>query len=82
MERVNYYSKNDLGSGLQLLQTEKVLDRYQEGQSYSNINDVLELYNVKLFLDNGLSLCSWTEEQIANYKQKTKGFGMDHIVPW
>lgn len=80
MERVKYYSKNDLGNGLQLLQTEKVLDRYQEGQSYSNINDVLELYNVKLFLDNGLSLCSWTEEQIANYKQKIKGFGRDIVV--
>ena len=79
MERVKYYSKNDLGNGLQLLQTEKVLDRYQEGQSNSNINDVLELYNVKLFLDNGLSLCSWTEEQITNYKQKTKGFGRDIV---
>lgn len=80
MERVKYYSKNDLGNGFQLLQTEKVLDRYQEGQSYSNINDVLELYNVILFLDNGLSLCSWTEEQIDNYKQKTKGFGRDIVV--
>lgn len=79
MERAKFYSRNDLGNGMQLMRSEKVLECYQEEQCYSNVNEILELYNVKSLLNNGLALNSWTEEQLTSYKQKANGFGKDIV---
>lgn len=48
MERAKFYSRTDLSNGIHLIRAERVLDNYQEGQDYENVNDVLELFNVKL----------------------------------
>ena len=74
-ERAKFYSIDDLGNNLELTRAEKILEAYDEGKEYEDINDIIELYNVKLFLDNHLALKKWTEEQIANYIKKTKTFG-------
>lgn len=74
-ERAKFYSIDDLGNNLELTRAEEILDAYDEGKEFEDINDIIELYNVKLFLDNHLALKKWTEEQIANYIKKTKTFG-------
>lgn len=79
MERTKFFSKTDLSSGMNLIRAEKVLNSYQKEQNYICVNDVLELYNVKLLLDNGLALNSWTEERLASYKLQAKGFGKDIV---
>lgn len=74
MERTKFYSKDDLGNGIQLLRVQKVMDDYNPDAELKDINDVLELYNVKLFLDNGLALRTWTEDLIELYCATAKGF--------
>jgi hypothetical protein len=39
---------------------------------YEVINDVLELYNIKLYIDNKLYLNRWSPEDIALFKQKAE----------
>ena len=70
-ERAKFYSIDDLGNNLELTRAEEILEAYDEGKEFEDINDIIELYNVKLFLDNHLALKKWTEEQIANYIKKT-----------
>lgn len=74
-ERAKFYSVDDLGNTMELTRAEEVLEAYIEDKELEDINDVIELYNVKLLLDNQLALKKWTEEQIANYIKKTKTFG-------
>ncbi|HZJ76972.1 MAG TPA: hypothetical protein VFC70_04610, partial [Oscillospiraceae bacterium] len=42
---------------------------------YEDINDVLELYNIKQYLDNELYLKCWTKNDIAEFKQKAIEYG-------
>ena len=74
-ERAKFYSIDDFGNRMELTRAEEVLEAYDEGKDFKNISDIIELYNVKLFIDNRLALKKWTEEQIANYIKKTKTFG-------
>lgn len=80
MERAKFYSKTDLSNGMHLMRAEKVLNNYQEGLDYENVNDVLELFNVKLLIDNGLELNRWTEKQVADYKTKVSKLGKDIVA--
>ena len=55
-ERAKFYSIDDLGNNLELTRAEEILEAYDEGKEFEDINDIIELYNVKLFLDNHLAL--------------------------
>lgn len=74
LNRVHFYSKEDMAGGHQLTKGEHILrDRTQS--NYSDINDILELYNIKKYLDNELYLKSWTQEDIDNFRQKATDYG-------
>lgn len=79
MERTKFYSVDDLGNGLQLQRAQKVLDVYTQNKEYDDINDVLELYNIKLLIDNDLALKSWSDEMSSNYAKTVKCFGKDIV---
>ena len=49
--------------------------RSETKSSYIDINDVLELYNLKKHFDNELYLKSWTQDDIDNFKQKASEYG-------
>jgi len=68
-DRVTFYSKSDMMSGFHLSIAESVL-RSDTKSAYEDINDVLELYNIRKYLDNELYLKSWNEDDISNFKQK------------
>lgn len=55
-ERAKFYSIDDLGNTMELSRAEEVLEAYIEDKELEDINDVIELYNVKLLLDNQLAL--------------------------
>ena len=74
-ERAKYYSRNDLGAGLQLSYAQNVLETYTPDFVCSDINDAIELHNVKTMLAKGLALRAWSEEQLLAYKEKTRHFG-------
>lgn len=74
LNRVVFYSKEDMAGGLQLQKGEHILQT-ETKTSYTDINDVLELYNLKKYIDNDLYLKSWSQNDIDNYKIKAKEYG-------
>lgn len=73
LDRVEFFSKEDMSAEYQLLKAETTL-RNTIKSDYEDINDVLELYNIKLYIDNKLSLKSWSLEDIALFEQKVSGY--------
>jgi len=74
LNKVVFHSKEDMAVGHYLQKGEHIL-RADTKSDYTNINDVLELYNLKKYIDNDLYLKSWTEEDIANFKLKATEYG-------
>jgi len=69
LNKVVFYSKEDIAGGIQLKKGEDIL-RNSTKSNYTNINDILELYNIKKYIDNGMYLIGWTQDDITNFKQK------------
>src|SRR5690606_25792550 len=74
LDRVQFYSKEDMAGGYHLSKGEPIL-RNETKSSYTDINEVLELYNLKKYFDNELYLKSWTQQEIENFKQKATEYG-------
>ncbi|MBR6125918.1 hypothetical protein IKQ19_20375 [Candidatus Saccharibacteria bacterium] len=67
-ERVIFYSKEDLAAGHHLSLVENVLDAFDENAVYEDVNAVLELASIRLYIKNELFLRSWDKERISHYK--------------
>jgi len=72
-ERVVFFSKEDMAGGFELQKGEQIL-RSNLKTDYLDINDILELYHIKKYIDNELYLKTWTSDDISNFKQKVKNF--------
>ena len=69
LNRVNFFSKEDMAVGYQLSKGEHIL-RQETLSNYTDINDILELYNIKKYIDNDLYLRDWLQEDIEDFKNK------------
>ncbi|WP_410513114.1 hypothetical protein PaeBR_01175 [Paenibacillus sp. BR2-3] len=75
MERVKFYSPNDLMCGRNLINSEKLIKEYETGIKVANdFNDIIELYNVKKYFDNKLYLTDWTPESIDRFEKLIRNF--------
>jgi len=74
LNRVVFHSKEDMAGGHYLQKGEHLL-RADTKSYYTDINDVLELYNLKKYIDNDLYLKSWSQDDIANFKLKAVEYG-------
>jgi hypothetical protein len=74
LNKVEFHSKEDMAGGHNLQKGEHIL-RVDTKSNYTDINEILELYNIKKYIDNELYLISWTEDDIINFKQKTIEYG-------
>ncbi|MFE4709783.1 hypothetical protein ACFRAM_02815 [Paenibacillus sp. NPDC056722] len=69
MNRVKYYSSNDLMYGSNLRRCKTLIDQYDVGSRVGiDINDMIELYNAKKYLDNKIYFIDWTEEIVGNLR--------------
>jgi len=68
MERVKFFSVYDLSCGYNLKNSEVILNEYHSGKELKEINDIIELYCIKKFFDNGAYLSSWTPDDITHYE--------------
>jgi len=73
-KRVEFYSKEDMAGGYHLSDGEHIL-RADTKSNYTDINEVLELYNLKKYIDNDLYLKSWTQDDISKFKLKATEYG-------
>ena len=74
LNKVVFHSKEDMTGGHYLQKGEHIL-RADTKSDYTDINEVLELYNLKKYIDNDLFLNSWSKEEIENFKLKTTEYG-------
>ena len=74
LNRVEFYSKEDMAAGHHLQKGEHIL-RAETKSDYTDINEVFELYNLKKYIDNQLYLKSWSQDDIANFKIKANEYG-------
>jgi hypothetical protein len=72
--RVVFHSSQDMASGYLLSQGEDIL-KAEFFEAPSDINDVLELYNIKLYIDNGVFLKNWSQEEIETFKKRVQVYG-------
>jgi len=73
MHRIKFHSKEDLSVGYYLKKCEEIL-RADIKPTYDDINDVIELYNIQLYIDAKLYLKNWTSQDIVKFEQKVNVF--------
>lgn len=71
--RVVFYSKEDLAASRHLENSEKLI-LTKDLSEVANINDILELYQVKLYFDNQVYLTRWTDEDLNSYQKRVDEF--------
>lgn len=75
--RIQYFSTYDMSISYYLQNAEEIIEKYHKGWRPEDVNDVIELYNIWLFVDNGIYMKSWSE----NTLNEIKGF-KDVIIPF
>jgi len=73
-EKVVFHSKMDMAGGYQLSKGETIL-KSELTVPPTDINDLLELHNIKLYIDNEIYLKNWSENDIETFKQKVLQYG-------
>lgn len=74
MYRVKFYSKLDLSAGYYLLMAENILNKFDSAKNNYTINEIIEFYNIILYIDDELFLKSWTKEYIQKVKDIIKEY--------
>lgn len=74
LKKVVFHSKEDLAGGYNLQQGEHIL-RANLKSDYTDINELMELYNIKKYIDNEIYLKSWSEDDIIDFNKKVKEYG-------
>lgn len=66
--RIQYFSTYDMSISYYLQNAEEIIEKYHKGWRPEDVNDVIELYNIWLFVDNGIYMKSWSEEILSEIK--------------
>lgn len=70
MREIKFYSRNDLASGFVLKEIENYLIEGRAEKEELNINDLIEIYNIKQYFKHKLYLLTWTSNEIENYEKQ------------
>lgn len=68
-EGVKFYSACDWSTKEQLEKAITILQSFNENKEYTDVNKVIELYNIQKLINSGVRLGEWDEERIAYYKK-------------
>ena len=72
--RVVFYSATDLSTSGHLQDAEPILRGFDSTQPHDDVNDVLELYNIQLYIDAGCGLRAWSEDEERTFKETVVKF--------
>jgi hypothetical protein len=70
-DRVTFFSKEDMSIGINLSLAEPILRNFDVNNNF-DLNDIIELYHIKQYIDNDLFLSKWSEDEINQFKEKNK----------
>ena len=65
---VKYYSSNDMSIGYNFEQAKKLLDALDENKEYTDVNEIIELYNVNQIITSPGIMLMYGKEA-SNRKQ-------------
>lgn len=71
-DQVHYYSTYDMSIPFELKKAGEVVEKYKAGWGPGDVNDVIELYNIWLFVENGVYRTDWTEETLELVRTEFK----------
>jgi len=71
---IKFYSSADLSSGYSLDKAESILKSFSIEDEYTDINRVIELFNIKKFIDDGMHMQRWSDDDFNYYKRITEEF--------
>lgn len=66
---VKFYSTKDWSVSENLEKAAVILESFDVNEEYTDINQVIELYNIQELINSGVYLEKWDEESIDHYKQ-------------
>lgn len=69
--RIKFYSKYDGAGFSNLEKAEEILLNFDEEKDYA-VNDIIEFYEIKQYIDSEVYLPKWTPEEIEIYKSISK----------
>lgn len=72
MGEVKFCSINNMMCGYYLENSENLIKEYKAGKKVQDINDSIELYNIKKYFDNKIYLLAWTPDDIKCYENTIK----------
>lgn len=72
-EKVHFYSKYDMSIPFNLQRADTVIEKYKAGWRPGDVNDVMELHNIWLFVDNGVPAMDWSEDTLQLICEEFKG---------
>ena len=75
--RIQYFSTYDMSISYYLQNAEEIIEKYHKGWRPDDVNDVIELYNIWLFVENNIYMKSWSEDTL----NEIKGY-KDDIIPF
>ena len=71
-DRIEFFSKADGASGHYLALAEPILRNFDKEKSIEDINDIIELYQIKRYIDADLFLAHWSENHRSYFKEIVK----------
>lgn len=72
--RVKFYSKFDMSVGFYIRRVVNIIENFNAEKTITDINEILELYNIQLFISNKIYPTHWDEQQRKNYTEVAKLF--------
>lgn len=70
MKRVKFYSVSDWGCSYNLEKLYEVLKLYNKLKNDYNINEIIEFFNITMYIENECFLMKWAQEDIKAIKDK------------
>lgn len=72
MRKVKFYSKEDMAGGYNLQRAEIIIDNFDNNKVYTDINEIIEFYNIYQYIENEVFLKSWDEIYIKKARNTAK----------
>ena len=71
---IRFYGIDDWSTEENLKKAVILLESFDENKNYTNINEVIELYNIYELINGGAYLKEWSEERINHYRKVCDSF--------
>lgn len=72
LSRVKYYGSDDLSAGWNLKKAEQILQSWDNDIYISDVNRVIEFYNIQKYFSSSARLDNWDDDTYAGYKNQCK----------